>query len=203
MKIRKFLVVALLIMVMILVSCSSTKDIKRISPNELQDLDENWNDTDFKLASQALVDSCLDGGWITKYMVDNKGQVPTVIVGNIRNLTSDHIETSILSKKIEVELINSGEVETVADIGFREDVRGEQVDQQYHASAETAAEIGQEYGADYILQGSIKLNLEREDKDSVRTYYIDAELIDIESAKKVWVGYYEIKKQIKRNKYSW
>jgi len=200
---KKILIVLLAVLALTFTSCSSAKEITRINPDSTTDLSEGWNDTDFKIASQALVDSCMEGGWLTKFYVNNQGKTPLLIVGNIKNLTSDHIETSILSKKIEVALLNSGEVETSADFNFRDDVRAEQLDQQYHSSMETAVELGNETGADFILQGSIKLNLDRNDNKSIRTYYIDVELIDLESAKKVWVGYYEIKKQVKRNKFSW
>ena len=200
---KKSLIIIIAFLALTLVSCSSAKEITRIDPNSTSDLSEGWNDTDFKIASQALVDSCMDGGWLTNFYIKNQGKTPLIIVGNIKNLTSDHIETSILSKKIEVALLNSGEVETSADFNFKDDIRAEQLDQQYHASSETAVELGNETGANFMLQGSIKLNLDRNDNKSIRTYYIDVELIDLESAKKVWVGYYEIKKQIKRNKFSW
>jgi hypothetical protein len=38
---------------------------------------------------------------------------------------------------------------------------------------------------------------------SVRTYYVSAELIDIETSRKVWVGEETVKKLIQQPKYTW
>ena len=126
---------------------------------------------------------------------------PVVIVGSFLNRSSEHIDTSIIAKRYEMELINSGKVDMVADVAFRAAVRDEREEQQYFASESTAKALGKEIGADFLLQGSVRTNLDQVGGKSVRTYYISAELIDIETNQKVWVGEDTIKKMIKQSKY--
>jgi hypothetical protein len=47
----------------------------------------------------------------------------------------------------------------------------------------------------------VRTNLDQSGGQMVRTYYVSAELIDIETNKKVWVGDETIKKLIKQSKY--
>ena len=100
-----------------------------------------------------------------------------------------------------MELITSGQVAMVADQSFRASVREERAEQQYFASEETAKALGKEIGADYLLQGAVRTNLDQSGNQMVRTYYVSAELIDIETNRKVWVGEETIKKLIKQPKY--
>ncbi|HKM06829.1 MAG TPA: penicillin-binding protein activator LpoB, partial [Sphaerochaeta sp.] len=100
-------------------------------------------------------------------------------------------------------LINSGKVDMVADVSFRATVRDEREEQQYFASESTAKALGKEIGADYLLQGSVRTNLDQVGGKSVRTYYVSAELIDIETNQKVWVGEETIKKMVKQSKYKY
>ena len=51
-----------------------------------------------------------------------------------------------------------------------------------------------------MLIGSVKTMVDQADKTSSRTYWVYAELIDIESNRKLWIGENsEIKKIIKRS----
>jgi len=112
------------------------------------------------------------------------------------------MDTTIISKKFEMALVNSGKVNTAADFEFRDDFREEKISQQYNASVETAAELGEEIGADFMLQGSVKFNLDQVSNTAIRTYYVDMELINIESGQKVWLGQETVKKKVSRSKYS-
>ncbi len=195
-------IVLCLVLSILLFSCQSTVSVDRLSADTDIDLSGNWNDTDIRIAAQALVQSSLSSPWIQQYKMHNPGKNPVVIVGTFLNRSSEHIDTSIIAKRYEMELINSGKVDMVADQSFRASVRDEREEQQYFASEETAKSLGKEIGADYLLQGAVRTNLDQSGGKMVRTYYISAELIDIETNKKVWVGEETIKKLIKQSKYS-
>lgn len=198
-KILKVFILSLLSIALV-TSCASY-NVERISENENIDLSGNWNDTDIRIVTSSLIDQCLSSSWIDNYRLKNLGSYPTVIVGRILNKSSEHLDTTIISKKVEMALVNSGEVTTVADFENKADIREEKMDQQYNASAETAAEMGEEIGANYMLQGSVKINVDQINGKMVRTYYIDLELIDIESNVKVWLGTDTVKKYITKPKY--
>jgi hypothetical protein len=190
----------LLVSVFVLASCS-TLGVTRLEDNYDEDLSGYWNDTDIRIVSENLVDECLSAPWIIDYLLNSGNMKPTVIVGNIQNRSSEHMDTTIISKKFEIALVNSGKVTTVADFEFRDDLREEKLDQQYNASSETAAELGEEIGADFILQGSVKFNLDQTSKTAIRTYYVDMELINIETGQKVWLGQDTVKKKVQKSSY--
>ena len=189
-----------LVMLILLVSCQSTVSVDRLSSDTDIDLSGNWNDTDIRIVASALVKDSLGSPWIDSFRM-KKMKNPVVIVGSFLNRSSEHIDTSIISKRYEIELINSGKVDMVADIAFRASVHDEREEQQYFASESTAKALGKEIGADFLLQGSVRTNLDQVGGKSVRTYYVSAELINIETNQKVWVGEETIKKMVKQSKY--
>jgi uncharacterized protein (TIGR02722 family) len=200
---KRLLLLLCVASVFMLTSCASTYSVDRVSKDTIIDLSGNWNDTDINIVTSSLIDSCLSSAWINRYQMNNKGNIPTIIVGTIKNKSSEHIDTTIISKKIELALVKSGKAATVADFGNKDELRAEKLDQQYNSSVETAAELGEEFGADFILQGSVKTNIDSIGGKTVRTYYVDLELIDIQSSQKVWLDEDTVKKLIKQSKYSY
>ena len=193
----QFFIVMLLLLT---ISCQTGVSVDRITSDTDIDLSGNWNDTDIRIAAQSLVDDSLRSSWIDQFRM-KRMKNPVVIVGSFLNRSSEHIDTSIIAKRYEMELINSGKVDMVADVAFRATVREEREEQQYFASESTAKALGKEIGADFLLQGSVRTNLDQVSGKSVRTYYISAELIEIETNKKVWVGEETIKKMVKQSKF--
>lgn len=114
--------------------------------------------------------------------------MPVVIVGSFENRSSEHIDTSIITKKFEISLVNSGKVDFVASSNQRGEIRDERKDQQVNASEKTQAALLNETGADYMLLGSVKTIVDSNGKQTARTYYVSAELVDIETNKKLWLG---------------
>ena len=178
-----------------LAACSPT--VTRVESDAVTDLSGNWNDTDSRLVAQEMIQDVLSRNWLTKFNRDN-GKAPTVIVGTVRNLSHEHINTRTFIADMERELINSGEVEFVASAKDREEVRGELKDQDLHASEETRKAMGQEIGADFMLQGSINSIVDAVSGEQARFYQIDLTLIELGTNRKVWVGQKKIKKTIEK-----
>jgi uncharacterized protein (TIGR02722 family) len=198
---KKIKLISILIACAIVFSSCATSGVSRLDESYDEDLSGYWNDTDIRMVSEKLVGECLSSPWILDYLMSSKNMKPTVIVGNIQNRSSEHMDTTIISKKFEMALVNSGKVTTVADFNFKDDLRAEKLDQQYNASAETAAELGEEVGANFILQGSVKFNIDQVSKTAIRTYYVDMELINIQSGQKVWLGQDTVKKKVDKSSY--
>ncbi|MDD3824284.1 MAG: penicillin-binding protein activator LpoB [Sphaerochaetaceae bacterium] len=189
-------------LVLLALGCTSAVQVTRLSEADELDLSGNWNDTDIRIVTEALVGSSLKSNWINQFRVRN-GRNPVVIVGTILNRSSEHLDTSIIAKRFEMALVNTGKVDMVADLGMREELRDEREEQQYHASEETAAALGREVGADFLLQGAVRTVVDQVSGKAVRTYYVSAELIDIETSRKVWVGEETVRKLIRQPKYTW
>lgn len=186
----------LISMALVLAACSTS--IKRVDSESVSDLSGMWNDTDSRLVSDEMVKDALSRPWISRFEAKNK-RPPAVIVGEVRNLSHEHINVNTFVNDIERALINSGMVDFVASRGEREDIREERRDQDIHASEETRKAMGQEMGADFMLKGSINTIIDANDRDQVRYYQIDMTMISLANNRKVWVGQKKIKKYIKRS----
>lgn len=195
-----FLLSALCACLAALSSCASTK-VERIDADTVTDLSGYWNDTDVKQAAAGLVSSCLASQSVAAFPSKHGGKNPVVIVGSFRNLSDEHLDAQILTKQLEAALVNSGAVDFVASSSERGGVREERLDQQANSSEETAKALRNETGADFMLQGTVKTIVDSVDNKMTRTYYITAEMIDIETNKKIWMeSDSSIKKFITRSK---
>lgn len=172
--------------------------VSRVDSDAVTDLSGNWNDTDSRLVAEEMIQDVLARPWLSRYNKDH-GKVPTVIVGTVRNLSHEHINTRTFISDLEKSLINSGEVEFVASAGEREEIRTERKDQDLHAKEETRKAMGQEAGADFMLQGSINTIIDAVKGEQARFYQVDLQLIDLESNRKVWVGQKKIKKTVEKS----
>jgi len=197
---RAALIFVLIPMLMagLLSSGCSTK-VSRIDVNEATDLSGAWNDTDSRLVSEEMINDMLERPWIRMYS-PRANRLPTVIVGTIRNLSSEHINLNTFVGDIERAMINSGRVSFVASSQERREIRGERKDQDINAREDTRKTMGKELGADFMLKGSINTIIDMEGKTQVRYYQVDLTLISLTDNRKVWLGQKKIKKLVKNSR---
>jgi uncharacterized protein (TIGR02722 family) len=179
----------------IMASCDTANKVTRVDDKQQIDLSGRWNDTDSRLVSEEMVKDGLARVWLTDY-VEAKGKKPTIIVGLIKNKSSEHINTETFINDIEREFVNSGRVRIVLGGDAREELRDERADQQDFASSSTTKKWGMEKGADFILQGTVNSITDSNTREKVVYYQVDLSLTDLESNEKVWIGTKKIKKVI-------
>ncbi len=185
----------------IIINCSSTiRTVTRIDADSVTDLSGRWNDTDSRLTSDAMIENMILSPWLNDFVIE-KGRKPIIIVGTVRNKSSEHINTALFTKDIERELINSGKISFVASEKERQELREEIIDQQYYSSVETTKQLANETGADHMLIGSIISIVDSIGGKKIVYYQVTLELIELESNKKVWIGDKKIKKFINQKKY--
>ncbi|NLB35636.1 MAG: penicillin-binding protein activator LpoB [Elusimicrobia bacterium] len=184
-----------------LAGCASTPTVKRLSPADAIDLSGRWNDEDSRLVSEELIQQSLSSGWAEKYRRD-RGRLPAVIVGRVKNMTYEHINSETFMKDIERALLNSGLINFVASSAERDEIRSEREDMQTWASIDTRSSLGRESGADYMIRGIISSIYDEEAGKRVVYYQIDLSLIDLEDNIIIWAGQKSIKKLIKRPLFS-
>ena len=179
-------------------SCASTV-VKRVDPAKQTDLSGYWNDTDVRIVCESLIKGCLSSARVDQEIRARGGRIPTVIVGRFRNESDEQIDTAIITSIMETVIFNSGRLDFVAGGATREDIRTERQDQQSNASEATAAALGNETGADFMLTGSVRTIVDRAGNQTVRTYFVTAELTNIETNARLWLEQNnEIKKVITR-----
>lgn len=192
----------LIISALFLASCGSAtgNKVKRVNSQTEKDLSGYWNDTDSRLVSDEMVKQLVDAYWIGEFTGKNSRK-PIVLIGKVRNKTSEHINTSTFTKDLEKELINTGQITFLAGNDTRKTVRKEKLDQQTNANFEEAKALGNEKAADFMLLGEISSIVDKVGGEKVVYYQINLELINVETNEKAWVGDKKIKKFVSRDKY--
>lgn len=197
-NLNRFLVAATMGLVVALGTAGCNPKITRVSSDAVTDLSGKWNDTDSRLVAEEMIQDVLSRPWLNRFS-RKSGKVPTVIIGTVRNLSHEHINTRTFIRDLEKALINSGEVEFVASANERDEVRSERRDQDLNAREDTRKAMGQEIGADFMLKGSINTIIDAVSGEQARFYQVDLTLIDLESNRKVWVGQKKIKKTVEKS----
>jgi penicillin-binding protein activator len=175
------------------------KKVSRIGSDSTTDLSGNWNDTDSRLTAEEMLNDCLTRPWYQNSLKAKNGENPTIVIGQIRNLSTEHLNTGTFVNDIQRVLLNSGKVDFVANAEERKQLRAEIDDQKVNSSDETAKERGQEVGADIMLTGSINSIIDQSGSEQVKFYQIDLELTDLQTHKKLWIGNKKIKKYVEKS----
>jgi penicillin-binding protein activator len=182
-------------LLVILISCQ-TRTVTRIDPSTQIDLSGRWNDTDSRMVADQMIHDLFDSDQFKKY-ADQKARKPVLVVGMIRNKTSEHIDAENYIKKFEIVIHNSGIAELVESDEFRDKLRLERTEQRDFADPATAKQFGKETGADLMLFGEMTSETDTYNKKRVVNYITTLFLTDIETNKRVWYGQREIKKYVK------
>ena len=206
MKKHLFMPTVFFMAIVLLSACSSTPRVDRVDAGSVIDLSGRWNDADVRMVSNSLISDCLDSPrvsqFIQQYSSQNNGRLPACLVGNFRNESSEHIDTAIISSAMEIAIVNSGKMDFVAGGDTRMEIREERQDQQIHASEETASALGRETGAVLLLTGTVRSIVDRAGNTTVRSYFVSAELTNIETNARMWMGENnEIKKVIRQSSF--
>jgi uncharacterized protein (TIGR02722 family) len=180
--------ISVVLCVFFLLSSCGTTNVKRVESGTQSDLSGYWNAVDVKIVCESLIKDCLSSARVNQEIGARGNKKPVVIVGRFRNASDEHIDTEIISATMENVIFNSGKFDFVAWGDTRANLREERQDQQGNASEQTAAGLGKEKGAEFMLTGSVRTIVDREGNRSVRTYFITAELTNIETNARLWMG---------------
>jgi len=187
----------MLLLAMFAGGCSTT--VERVEPDKTIDLSGAWNDTDSQQVSAEMIKDVLNRAWLGDFTRTQKRQ-PAVIVGEIRNLSHEHINVNTFVSDLERAMINSDQVQFVASSTERQEIRDERKDQDLNASEATRKAMGNEKGADFMLQGTINTIIDASGSTQLRFYQVDLTMISLADNRKVWIGQKKIKKLVERSK---
>jgi uncharacterized protein (TIGR02722 family) len=187
---------------LLLSGCVTAPIVTRMDATAVRDVSGRWNDTDARLVAEEMIADSLAHPWLAA--AEQQGQrQPVVVVGAVRNYSSEHIDTGVFVEELQRALINSGRVQFVASADERGQLRDERWDQEQHASDTTRKAHGQETGADFALTGQISSVVDRSGGESVVLYQVNLKLVDIGSNRIVWNGLKKIKKNVLRAAVGW
>jgi len=196
---HRWLRVGLALLALATASACSTK-VERLDESQAVDLSGAWNDTDSRLVSQEMIQDSLSRAWLQEFRGRAGQSRPAVIVGEVRNMSHEHINTQTFTLEMERALINSGKVDFVANKSERQGIRDERKDQDLNAREDTRNAMGKELGADFMLTGTINTIVDPNGDTQVRFYQVNMTLISLADNRKVWVGQKDIRKLVTRSK---
>ncbi|MBR3671758.1 MAG: penicillin-binding protein activator LpoB [Spirochaetia bacterium] len=190
-------IVCILILVLLAACPCFAKKVNRVDAEKQVDLSGKWNDTDARIVSESLIEQALNSGGFEAYR-EELGRRPIITGGSFRNDTSEYIKTEIISEEITTAILNSGKARFKADSRNLEEIRKARAeDQSWQLDMSQQKEVANELVRDLMLTGSIKSIVDTDNKTTVRTYFVYAQLVDIETGELIWRGENkEIKKVI-------
>ncbi|MDB5039096.1 MAG: penicillin-binding protein activator LpoB [Bacteriovoracaceae bacterium] len=162
-------------------------------PNKVILLDDKFNENDMQLISNQLVDS------LTKFTkIQNAQKPPVVMVGRVRNRTSEHIDVKSLTDKIRTALIKSQKF-SFSDKESRDELAEEY---EYNAGKfvdkKSAKAAGKQVGADYLITGDIASNVQEVGDDKIVYYKVTLNLNNLETNIIEWSDDKEVRKRYRK-----
>lgn len=168
-------------------SVTADGSVARIDSSNVVDLTGYWNDSDVRIVCNEIINEILSSprlyGFYGQY-----GHYPVFVLGNIKNASDEHIDTEIVANNLRNAILNSGVADFIADKDQRLELRDERSDQQVWAADDQAKAMRAEDAADFMLQGSIRTIVQKNGNNSVRQYYVNIELVDVETGRIIWSG---------------
>jgi penicillin-binding protein activator len=176
--------------------------VRRMDVKEEKDLSGRWNDTDARLVAEEMIQDSLARPWLPGAR-QRLQHMPTVVVGGVRNMSLEHVNTDVFVEELQRALINSGQVTFVASKDERIQLRDERLDQDKNASDRSRKAHGEEQGADFLLSGAINAIQDQTAGEKVVFYQVNLKLLDVQSNQIVWNGQKQIKKNLVRAGVTW
>lgn len=156
-------------------------------------LNDQWSETDMQVIVKAMVDSL-----VQHPSVAGAKKMPIVMVTNLQNKTSEHIDTESIMDMVRVELTNSGKVAFV-DKQARGDISDEYDYQNSGTvSGETKKSPGGQIGADYIINGRLDSIVQEVGKDKSVFYKITLNMTNLKTSIITWTNHKQIRKTFKK-----
>ena len=104
----------LMALAFVLFAAGCSTEVTRMDAGEVKDLSGAWNDTDSQQVSEEMIKDVLNRPWFGEFS-RAQNRPPAVIVGEVSNLSHEHINVNTFVADMERALINSGKVQFVTE----------------------------------------------------------------------------------------
>ena len=156
-------------------------------------LNDQWSETDMQKIVNAMVASMTSHPAIANARV-----TPIVIVTNLQNKTSEHIDTQSIMDMVRVELMKTGKVSFI-DKEARQDISDEY---NYQNSGmvedKTKKGPGGQVGADFIVNGRLDSIVQEVGKDKSVFYKVTLNLTNLKTSVITWTDHKQIRKTFRK-----
>ena len=152
--------------------------------------------TDFQMMAETMTNSLL-----TSTLIAGSKQKPTITISDIKNKTSEHIDTRAIALKIRTQLTKSQAVRFMGDKADEKHALTElqRQGQSGRYKASKSVKMGNAEGAKYSLYGEITSIVKRADDIKNIDYILNLTLEDLDSSEILWTEEKEIRKTSERS----
>jgi uncharacterized protein (TIGR02722 family) len=155
----------------------------------------NYGSTDLQVIAEAMTRSLLQSKAIS-----GSKDAPIVTLADVKNKTSEYIDTRVITDKIRTQLMKSGQVRFAVSVSEMQN-QTEELKRQNQSGLyknSTIAKTGNMQGAQYRIEGSIA-SIVKTTKNVKDVYYVfNLNLINNESGLLEWADEKEIRKTATR-----
>lgn len=156
-------------------------------------LNDQWSETDMQKTVQDMVQSM-----VAHPSIANAKTPPIVIVTQLQNKTSEHIDTQSIMDMVRVDLTNTGKVAFI-DKEARQDIADEYNYQNSGMVSEnTKKGPGGQVGADFIVNGRLDSIVQEVGKDKTVYYKITLNMTNLKTGLISWTNQKQIRKSFKK-----
>jgi uncharacterized protein (TIGR02722 family) len=161
-------------------------------PNAVALLDDRFSENDMQLIAKKMIQSMAGSN------ISGRNGTPVVMIGKMRNRTSEHIDMTMLSNKVRTQLIQNGRFR-FADVVNRRDIAEEyEYQQSGYVDPDQASGPGNQTGAEYLLTGTLTANVQQVGKDKLIYYKATFQLTNLLTSEIAWTDEKEIRKAYKK-----
>jgi penicillin-binding protein activator len=190
--IRGFALAATLVATALMGGCAK-EQTRYGDARAVETLTNQFGSTDLQLMAESMARSMLQAPVIAS------ANLPVVTLQEVRNKTSEYIDTRAITDSIRSELQKGGKVRFAVDAAaMNQQVEELKRQQSELYSKEHAAEMGRMVGAQYRLEGNI-VSIVKQVKDAKDVYYkLNLQLWNIRNGLLEWSDEKEIRKTTTR-----
>lgn len=188
----------------VLSACSGPRAFTRGTyedPNEIEMLSDRFNENDLQLIAKKMVNSLAGAPRFSQ--PPQAGRLPVVVVGRLKNKTSEHIDMGSLADKIQTGLAQTGRF-ALLDKAAREDIAEEyEYQQSGYVRPDEAKGPGEQVSADFMMTGELSSIVQQVGKDKLVYYKMTVKLNNVRTGVMEWVDEKEIRKKFEKRHVSW
>jgi uncharacterized protein (TIGR02722 family) len=178
----------------LLAACSSPQ-VRYGDAKQIETVNADYGSTDLQMIAEAMTRSLLQSKAIS-----GSKDAPIVTLADVKNKTSEYIDTRVITDKIRTQLLKSGQVRFAVSVSEMQN-QTEELKRQNQSGLyknSTIAKTGNMQGAQYRIEGSIA-SIVKTNKDVKDVYYVfNLNLINNESGLIEWADEKEIRKTATR-----
>jgi uncharacterized protein (TIGR02722 family) len=169
-------------------------------PNTIEMLSDQFNENDLQLIAKKMAESLASA---PRFGQVDPQRLPIVLVGKLKNSTSEHIDMRSLGDKIQTALAQTGRFALV-DQQARWDIAEEyEYQQSGYVNPNEAKGPGQQVSVDFIMTGDLASIIQEVGNDKLVYYKMTAKLNNVRTGLIEWTDEKQIRKKFERRTVGW